>query len=219
MTRLRLVLPPDYVLITFVLMYAATEGPYLYLEWKIQQPLDVPRASLLLLRFLAFVYGAWRVAAFHPAHRPDYCGWLERTPWTYRSPLPGGPIALSWEDLPLVGAFVILSSFHGALGPFFMLDLILIGYLFGLLLTMWRTGAGSFGYAIAFGIGLALRCWPDPRISLIVLLATYAVAQAGLRVSLSKFPWMIDRSVFFGTQVTKNVENNCGWPFDQLHPA
>lgn len=218
MARLRVILPPGWVIVAFVAAYLTFEAPVLYFEWKLNARLEVERPGTHAIRLGAFALGVWRVAGFHPAYRPRYRAWLELTPWSVRKPMPGGPIAVGWEDLLPLGSLCLISAQQGLLGPLKTLIVFLIGYLSTLAIPMWMTGAGAFGYAIAFGIGLIVRLWPDPIICLAASIAIYGIARVGIRASMAKFPWPDFPEFEANPTIIKTLESDCGWPFDLLRP-
>jgi len=221
LTRLRVILPPDWSLIVFVVVYALFEGPLLYFEWWVGQPLNVMHPGVYIVRVAAFAFGAFRVRAFHPAYLPDYRIWLERSPWTSRKPLPAGPVAFGWEDALPIGTLAILAAARGPDEPFRMLTLALAGHLLFLSGAMARAGAAGYAFATAFGLGLIVRLWPDPRFCLAAAVGIYAIGWAGLRASLARFPWASlegVKSLSMAEATRAMQEASCGWPFDQLQP-
>jgi hypothetical protein len=189
--RLRLIFPPFSALLIFALMFVCLEGPVLYWEWLARpQVLDLSfRPGTALIGLGAFGYGAYRVLAFHPAFRPAYREWLERSPWTSRKPLPLGPVALLFEDTLMLGLLTGLAITQPGLHPARVVTLALIGYLVWLLRSFWTTGVASFGYVGAFGLGLVVRLWPEPWLSLAAASVVAVFSQVGLRRSLARFPW------------------------------
>jgi hypothetical protein len=216
--RLRVILPPDATLISIILIFAIAEGPFVFIEWKIQQPLDIPRPGLFILRFVAFFYGFWRLSSFHPAYLPDYRAWLERSPWSYKAALPAGPISLVWEDALPLGGLTVMGAFLGPMVPYQTISLFLFGYLTALVSVTFRTGTKAFGYAIFFGIGLAIRFWPDPKVMFATLCIVYLIGMISLRIALKRFPWPLFSRPSEPGGHPESPENQCGWPFDQLKP-
>jgi hypothetical protein len=220
-SRLRVVLPPDGTIIAFVIVYIIVEAPYFYLERQIGQPLDLFRPSILVLRFAALYYGVWRVMAFHPVDRPDYRTWLERTPWTWRKPLPAGDVRLGWVDLLPIAAIVSAAAPRGVPVCLTVVSLVLFGYLAAAAQVCWYTRQTLLGFAVAFGIGAGIRLWPRPEWCLTALAITYLVAWLGIELGLSQFPWpWLPKMELNPTNAAAEVlEKSCGWPFDQLAPA
>ena len=221
LTRIRVILPPDWTLTAFALIYLLVEAPILYYEWKLGQPVGLIHPGVYIVRAAGFCYGAFRVAAFHPVFLPEYRLWLERSPWTARKPLPAGPVAFGWEDLLPLGALAALAAARGLDEPIRVLTLALTGHQILLAIALARTGTGGFAFASAFGAGLAVRLWPDPRASLEAALATYLIGWAGLRVDLKRFPWpgLEGVKAINPAEAAKAAqEASCGWPFDQLQP-
>ncbi len=216
--RLRVVLPSDSVVLGVVLAFALAEGPFIFLEWKIQQPIDIPRPGLFVVRFIAVFYGCWRFTNFYPATQPAYLAWLERSPWRAGKALPGGPIHLVWEDLLPLSGLAVMGAFLGPLIPYQCLALFLVGYLISLSSSSFRNGTKAFGYLGLFGVGLAIRFWPEPKVMLAILAAFYLVGMVGLHVALKKFPWPFFTEARSTQELQKGQVDSCGWPFDQLKP-
>lgn len=136
MRRLRLILPPDWTIIAFVLIFVLTEGPIYYVEQKFGQPVAGIHPGIILARIAAFAFGLFRVRSFHPALNPEYRSWLERTPWTIRKPLPGGPVTLVWGDILVLGGLAASVAAWGLPEVLAVLSLALIGYLCGLTIAL-----------------------------------------------------------------------------------
>ena len=113
---------------------------------------------------------------------------------------------------------LVLASVHGPLTPFTILGLFLIGHQAMVMIPSFSTGSISFGYAIAFMIGLSIRLWPEPRYFLASALAGYLVGWVGLRFSLANFPWPSYEKPELADPKKAALEAACGWPFDQLQP-
>ena len=160
--RLRIILPPLPVIILFGVIYLMLEVPVLIAQWRWGGPPPLARPGLAVVSFAAAAYGVYRVVAFHPFYRPDYRTWLAHTPWTVAKSLPVGPVAFVWEDLVVLAGFVLLTLAQPLLDPVRLASFCLLAYLVALALTLWPTGAGVFGYAVAFGIGLGVRLFLDP---------------------------------------------------------
>ena len=216
--QLRMILPPDWAIITFVLLFLLMEGPIYYYERQFGRPIDVVHPGITLARFAAFFYGMFRVRTFHPALRPEYRSWLERTPWTSRKPLPAGPVALVWGDVLALGGIAAAVAGRGLPEVMAALSLALFGYLTLLASTLFATETRVWGFMVAFGVGLAIRLWPDRPACLAISIACYIAGWVGLRSSLAKFPWP-NLPVVAPTQAAGSaLILSCGWPFDQLCP-
>lgn len=223
--RLRIILPPVSFLLGILAFYLVFEGLILYFEWRVgaRVPLNL-RPGVAIPLGAALAYGAYRVVAFHPLYRANYRAWLERSPWTGRKPLPLGPIALVWEDGVVLSLLALLSLVDPALDPIRLVAYFLVGYLALLGIAFAPTGALSFAYVIAFGLGLVAWLMPgDPRFALAVAILLAALGQLGLRRSLNRFPWSLewltpalhlmkgDKDAF-----EASTPHGCGWPFDKL---
>jgi hypothetical protein len=226
--RLRIVLPPLPIFLFFAFIYLLLEGPILFSQWRWGGLLPPPtsRPGLAFVSIAAAAYGVYRVVAFHPFYRADYREWLERTPWTSEKPLPVGPVALVWEDSVMLGGFVLLTLAQPLLDPVRLVNVCLLAYLGFLTVTLWPTGAGAFGYVVAFGMGLAVRFHPDRWACLAAAMGTYIVGYAGLRFSLAQFPWPLDWQKALAASAGNSAKffehwagPACGWPYDQLRPA
>jgi hypothetical protein len=215
MNRLRVILPPDWALIAFVLAYLLFEGPVLYYEHQAGQRLNIVHPGVILARAAAYAYGVFRVRAFHPAQLPEYRAWLERTPWTVRKPLPGGPVHLSWGDILVFGALAAAVAGQGTPQVLAVISLGLIGHSLMLALALLATGPKAAGFLVAFGVGLAIRLWPDRTACLAAAVATQLVGRVGLRLALARFPWP---DLPPAPQGEAALPTTCGWPFDQLQP-
>ena len=117
--RLRLVLPPAGILLTYALVYTIFEGLVLAMEWRLGAPIRgmAGRPGVLLPLLAAALYGGFRVIAFHPVYRPKYRAWLESTPWTSGKPLPVGPVSLVWEDGVVLSLLCLLHLVQPELDP------------------------------------------------------------------------------------------------------
>jgi hypothetical protein len=224
MTRwLRVVWPPWGACLAGVVLYLAAEGQVWLLERQAGMPLPVnPRPSLVVLLIAAGSYGLYRVSTFHPALRPGYRAWLETTPWTSRRPLPLGPVRLAPQDV-LLGILVLAFAWptHG-LRTVWVLQCFAVAYLGMLAVTLATTQEG-LAYAVAFGLGLVVRLWPQPLPCLLAAAGTYTVGYVALRRALARFPWppeqglrleMRDGNFVLAGSPTVLV----GWPFGCLGP-
>src|SRR5262245_43980699 len=191
--RLHQIVPPWYVMLSLLALFAAFEGPLLYAEWKFGGPiLDLKvRPGTAILLISAAYYGVHRAASLHPFYREDYRAWLELTPWTVEKPLPLGPIDLIWEDGLILGALMLLSLSQPVHQSVRILNLFLIAHATCLTASFWQTGAGVVGYLSAFGILLAIRLWPSPWICFPVATSVYLLVYEGVRQSLARFPWRL----------------------------
>jgi len=224
---MRLTLPPTGILVGCLLLYGFIEAIFFYfwVVWGLgvteggQQILDVRDGAAAAC---GVAYGAYRVMAFHPVFRPVYRGWLQFTPWTSEKPLPAGPIHLVLQDVVLI-AVVILMLHHSRHAVWIVPSAMLAGYLAALSVAFLVTGLEGTCYALAFGLGLAIRLAPDPYAALGVLVLLYPLAYRGLRSSLARFPWpeFLAWGTFwssFNKPIATRRPQGLGWPFDRLQP-
>ncbi len=221
--RLRVILPPAWVLVAFLLFYLLASIPDLLV--LLQQGRAFRRdsvAMIFLMSVSSIAYGAYRVLAFHPFYRSDYRRWLETTPWTWKKPLPTGPIHLVWEDAFVLLAVGVPIWAQGSVNVVAMLALLLGAYLACLSVSFWSTGVWPFAYLVLFGLGLAIRFSFWPEACVVIVLGLYLVALVGLRLSLKRFPWDLAWLDEY-TDARRNRETaftrrRLGWPHDQLGP-
>ena len=227
--RLRVVLPPLFVFLTFFAVYALMECPFWFLRWRglaLVPGMNARRPSLSVLVFAALAYGFYRVAAFHPFYLPSYREWLSRTPWTPRKPLPTGPVALGWIDGIVPGGLALLAGFDHQVDPRVIVALALMSYATALTFSLFTTGAAGFGYATVFVMGLAVWLFPSPGAFLGAAIGSALIAYLGFRYSLASFPWSLDwhwrKTVFDANPRIDFGESSkaayYGWPYNRLGP-
>ncbi len=220
---LRTTLPSLGWLAFFWLLFSAFAGTTLSLELWIGEVIpDFRRIPSLILVFGATAYGAARVVMFHPFYREGYREWLETTPWTSRRPLPMGPVHLVPQDVLLVGLAALLTWPTCGDWSIWASQCFLLAYLLTLAVPLFGTGAWPIAYAVCFGVGLTVRLWFEPVLSLGAALATYALAFVGLHRSLARFPWNLE-SLRAWKEIFKEGRSfhgtkELGWPFGQLGP-
>jgi hypothetical protein len=146
MRWLRRMLPPLWLVFLAIGFFMVMEGMYFWLRYYIidlqtsaeisQQFIKIRDGSVTAMMVL---YGAFRVAAFHPLFQPKYRAWLRQTPWTWRKSLPLGPIHLVWIDAIVLG--VVLLLLHGSIqGRVWIVEAFFFAYLGVLGYSFWRTG-------------------------------------------------------------------------------
>ncbi len=232
LARARLVLPTGFLALT--VFFGAILGLFVFLSWaesRLGQNLP-PRfwfIIYILLFSVVIQHGLLRVLLFHPVFRPGYRAWLELTPWTYRKPLPLGPVELVWEDGLFLGPSILICNLLPlSLAPQLLCTFLLV-HLMVVDLSLWLTRSRGYAYGTAFGLGLAVWTWREPIACLVVLAATYALAYEGLRRALARFPWhplgearpmqtpfskgffVANLMEFFGAH-----REPCGWPHDRM---
>jgi hypothetical protein len=220
----RLVWPPGWAIATFALMYGVLET----LHFWVRSFAPHEALAFLVLRDVLVIaalalYGAFRVVAFHPLFRPEYRKWLMLSPWSYRRPLPMGPVFPTLQDLiALALAVVIMHGTYielrvGAVAAF------TISYVVFACLILFSTRIWIEGYLLAFGLGLTIRldAWRSDA-AMVVLALLFPVALVGLWRSLTWFPW--DERVekigkkMASIQGQQAMLVGTGWPFDHLNP-
>lgn len=208
-----------------LLVYLMLELPGLWSGARGPGPARARLAPGVFFVFLACPFLATGRAARHPFYIPAYRRWLESTPWTRAKPLPLGPIHFDWVDLLNligIGLFVWLDP---AFNPFQLVSLYILGFLATLAFALLWTGAQGHAYAAAFGMGLAVRLWHTPSQLALTTVLVYLLAAAGLRQSLGKFPWKLDRFDAWLAQSRRSSSEPsstgsiaAGWPFARLSP-
>lgn len=230
--RFRLLVPPAPYIVLYVVAYLACNLPGI--RWG-QNPALPPadrnaggRQAVLILGLL--IYGGYRVLAFHPFYRAAYRKWLETTPWTWRKPLPVGPVYPVFEDVIIVSAMSAPAWYFGDFGFLATFSLPLGSYLMILCGTFRATGAWGFHVPVAFIVGLALRLWNQPAwaYSGAILLAL-VFGLVGLGRSLKRWPWDLGAQGLDPRKLEKIMSesmanqmgtwtNQLGWPYDRLGP-
>jgi hypothetical protein len=216
---LRVVWPPGWALISVALFGAGWQAVLFFLEWRLQAPfgsLDEEKVFVGVMGALALAYAVYRLAAFHPALRPDYCRWLSSTPWTSRIPLPMGPPHLVLQDVLMLGLIVAAGWPRLQWLSLVSVQVFLFAYLMGLGATHFLTGERLRAYAVALGLGFMGLGVLDLRLFLVAGAGTYALAYLGLRVSLARLPW--EGSVISPLLGTRAARQPLGWPYDRLGP-
>ena len=160
LSRARLVLPPLWLIVPLFVCFLLLEGPLLYLEWLAGHRADLRvRPGSVLLFVAAVNQGSFRMLVFHPAFRGGYRTWLESTPWTYRKPLPLGPVELVWEDGLFLGPLILLSATQPEPHALQLLCTFLLTNLLALTCSFWLTRSWVFGYVTPLALGMAVWLW------------------------------------------------------------
>lgn len=216
--RLRQVVS-GWAVMVFACLFLLLEGPVLYWEWKIGQPIvDLTvRPGTILLYLAAGLYGIHRAISLHPFFREDYRKWLELTPWTVHKPLPMGPIALIWEDGIVLGTLILLNLTQHTHHSIRILNVFLITHSLLLATTFWPTGVGAIGYLALFGLGLTVRTLTSPWPCFAVAATVYLLVHEGTWLSLARFPWHL-KSELNGpkTRGERLLGPTNGWPYDRF---
>jgi hypothetical protein len=225
---LRVVLPPGWVFVLAAFFYLVMQIYARVLEWVegIAFFGNPDRMTALYLTFLAMLYAIYRVASFHPATRPGYFEWLRGTPWTSRQPLPLGPVHLVWQDAVILGTGLAVFAPLLQWRSVFVIEGFLVAYLVALAMVSYLTGQRVWSYALVFGVGSMVLCWPDPFAFFVVAAVTCWFGWVALRESLARFPWedagtleAFHRQVRVAFYAQKHLQVNAlGWPHDQMGP-
>jgi hypothetical protein len=207
--------------VPFIASFLLVEGPIHYFEWQAGQraPLRTRPGTVILL-ISCVNYALFRVFAFHPIFRKGYRTWLESTPWTYRKPLPLGPVELSWRDGLVLGSLLLLSATLPEPNAMRLLCTYLLANLLAILCSFFLTRSSGFAYVTAFALGLAVLFWHQPEICLAALAGVYLIAYEGLRRALASFPWQARKLPGLNEDMsvlTLGLDGEaCGWPHDRL---
>jgi hypothetical protein len=210
------VLPPAWVMVLAFIFWLAIEATYLWLRWWLGLPEVAERYVRVeepVVGVMCALYGMSRVYAFHPLFHPDYRQWLELTPWTSRKRLPFGPIHLVPQDIVVLAAALLM--LYGSPTGFVVAPAALLGgYLVVLCVSLMLTDVWRVGYALAFGLGLAVRLGNWPVVSVCLLAGLYPLAHFGLRQSLARFPWKTGKMAVLGgkSNAADSAKSKLGWP-------
>jgi hypothetical protein len=228
LTPPRLLLVPPSLAAAFLILYALTLMPALFLfgiaRWRgIELPDAPPLATPLhgkMLCIAAMVYGLVRVTTYHPAYRKPYRKWLEQTPWNAEQELPLGPVMLVLRDALPVGAIVLLAHFHAGidpLAPVVMFAFVYLGVLAATLAATQAVAAAMVVFALLPGMMLLHDRLPW---ALLVAAGAASVASVGLDHSMRRFPWKPpdDRSPTGIPSRRQLAKLPLGWPLDRLAP-
>jgi hypothetical protein len=228
--RFRLLVPPATYLVIYVLAYLACNLPLLFLGVNVGAgglP-GVVRGRQCMLIFGLLAYGAYRALAFHPYYRSGYRKWLESTPWTWRKPLPVGPVRPVIEDVIIVSAMSAPAWFFGDFEYLATFCLPLGSYLMVISASFPATGAWGFHVPVVLAVGLALRICDGPALGYsAAILFALAFGLAGLRRSLRRWPWDLKVPDFdpnkvenwgHGAVQIQTLKDELGWPYDRLGP-
>ncbi len=180
-----------------------------------------------ILVISCLIHGSSRVISAHPAFDDGYRGWLMGVPWTNRKRLPFLPVEMVWEDVVVVGWFILLAkTLPVSIAPWLVVawltaNLVILGWSFFL------TRTTGFCYLTALGLGFAVLWIRQPYVSLAILAATYVVAYEGLKRGLDAFPWEPRKLPNLSTNVqitdlSSDVHGlvgssgHGGWPYERM---
>jgi hypothetical protein len=214
--------PPWWAVLPAVLICGAADALVLYFNSKLGMQFlsaEDERPLLAIRGFIACLYALYRIGAFHPALRPEYCQWLRGTPWTVGKQLPLGPVLLVWQDMLILIVAVGLGwpTLHSRslvmIAAFFFFYLLIMGAM------NFVTGAKLWACALGFGIGIMILAVHSYLAFVFVTLVCYLLAYKGLQAALARFPW--EGSVVGDILDTKKItgqHKDLGWPYRQLGP-
>jgi hypothetical protein len=228
----RVFLPPSWILVIALLIYAGFESLYAFLRLSWQLPREDCVKFLEgrdhLFIFAVSCLGFFRVVAFLPLFYQPYYDWLRRTPWTLSKPLPLGPVWVTPQDvfvLALVRLLLHDYQLHEALLPLAFMA----SSTAAIAAACWVTTPRIVAYVLAWLLGLVLLLsYSSLWYGLAAATVAYLLAVHGVRTSLAAFPWPQEMSQwksFKRTQIPSRdgsfVElgpNQLGWPTNMLHP-
>jgi hypothetical protein len=215
---LRVVVPLGW-LATAAVLFFASEGLRVYLEWRFAKKLDdVIDFGLRIAAGAAFLFGVFRASAYNPFARTHYRIWLHTTPWRRGRRLPLGPIFLVAQDMVLLGVATALAWQVYGERALQIPVLFLFVYLFGIATTLRRAGERGLSYVVWAGLGGIAYFAPDWQAALPMAAAVYAPAAFGLWRALGT----LGRDMTIETPPEKTAtiggEGFLGWPYDALGP-
>jgi hypothetical protein len=165
--------------------------------------------------FACAAYGLLRILPYHPVTRPGYKQWLELTPWTVRQPLPLGPVHGVFRDLLAV---LVLTACGVRVGMHWAVPAAVAGMTYLLVLACMLGLGGAIRHAtvLAFAPPLFEMLSDKPAWLLLAVAAFYCVGYAGLRCSLSAFPWRDPNEVH--PSLKPPGADSLGWPLKWVSP-
>jgi hypothetical protein len=163
----------------------------------------------MIVMVAAVLYGFRRAGAFHPLYRTRYFAWLKLTPWTWRQPLPLGPVRLVWTDLVILGALMGVEWWRGGMNPIAPLVGFGGAYALASFPILVRTERSNEVLWLAVLPPLLGFLYPHPQFVAALIILLFAVAYWGVVRSLRTFPWERERPW---------RPSAIGWPHAQLGP-
>lgn len=212
-TWIRVVIPVNWIAM-LLLAYAGIQIAGWFVDRQFIK--SFPLIGILLCP-VAFAYGVYRVAAFHPVLRPEYFAWLKRTPWMPHHPLPLGPIHVMPQDVLVAGILALLAYPNSELPPVAIPLVMLAPYLTMVCFTCLLCEAALIFLLMSFGLGLFVRLLPNVGPLYTVAGSLLVLSRFGLQTSLAAFRnnarWHV-----CDTKAEITPQNTLGWPFDWLQP-
>jgi hypothetical protein len=218
--QLRRVLPPYPIcllalsLVMGALLLEILLSRLIYGEWvnpfAISEELN-PHLHQGILPFIAFGYGLWRVAAFHPCYRPRYREWLKTVAWNPHLPLPLGSPIFGWRDgVVLVTIAAMAGSWQWGLAS----SAAMLGA-WSVMLIAANYAAGFDALVLAGSLALLPTVLSEfhPWLGSMTLLA-YLISIMGVKPSLQLFPWesMPRWDALSASQREKTGRPSDAWP-------
>ena len=110
LSRFRMVAPPGWSVVVWLVLFAAFEGPVLYFEQQVGGPLNLPiRPGRILLIAGAALLGIYRVVAFHPYLPAGLSALAQVDALDRTQAIAAGPVELVPEDGLAIGGLILLS--------------------------------------------------------------------------------------------------------------
>jgi hypothetical protein len=209
----RVVLPADAAIVVFFLLWGISYALFTIAvslgatAWETHSGL-----TATYLYVVATIYAIFRAVYFNPVENSTYGRWLIDSPWRYPDRLPLGPLHLVWQDVVLVGLFVILfpRSDYDVLR---LTTSFLLAYSLCITATLGRVGIYWPVYMNVALFGVFLLAVFDSTFLLLVTLAMYCAAFIGQRQMLSAFPFSpeVRERLRLGSQ-RQETNVPAGWP-------
>jgi hypothetical protein len=186
-----------------------------------QELMTFPPIGLLLL---ATMYASYRIDAFHPVRQPAYLNWLVQTPWSWRKPLPLGPVHLVAADGVLLGAaFLAALPFHGWFMSLLVIKLFAWLYLVKHLSLIFSTYQWYPAYVSWFCLGGMILAWSSNWPFFAFAAVAYGASIVGLRRILQWYSRVPTRdemrdATFVPSLTGQRHQTFFAWPFGYLAP-
>ena len=195
MTRaFRNILPPTYIIVIFTVFIIVFWGTDIFLRYmaggvfeQIDLGFKVPK--LITLGFAAGAYGIFRVSRTFPLFKPRYYEWLSSTPWTSRSPLPGGGTCYGGPDLIVLVVLLILGWAIPVRDLMAVPIAMLVGHLVITVIVLYITSEWIPMYVLGFATSFLVPIGESLIGLYVIILGLYVIGCWGHRRMLTRFPW------------------------------